>query len=312
MDSDHSHRDKLLLGRLNALKQSSVTLEVNTTNSLHRAEPQDESDLAARFSKLNSHRRFTADELIKSVADAPSDTAEAPPSPTVEELLADLGPEEQWQLVREEEAQINDLLVEAKKALPTDHDKKGENKPSEETPKDPGLERMHDDKGKHLKRASTTSSANDEEEAAAQLQRIFDELSVNPSPPRTPAPRESTEARDVTNTSSPRATNGDTAGTGNIFPSVPLDLPSTPTAINPTLAPVKSKSQDYTDTQIDSWCIICCDDALVRCTGCAGDLYCWDCWKEGHVGVDATLEDRGHVWVGVGTWKGKKGHSKMK
>ncbi|KAL8907152.1 MAG: hypothetical protein Q9207_001574 [Kuettlingeria erythrocarpa] len=312
MDSDHSHRDRLLLGRLNALRQSSVTLEVNTTESLHRAEPQDDLDLAGRFSKLNSNRRLTADELIKSVAEAPSDTNEAPPSPTVEELLADLGPEEQWQPDREGKAQIKDLLAAAKKALPTDNDTKGEHEPLEEQPKDPGLEQLHDDKSKQMKRTSTISSANDEEEAAAQLQRVLDELSVNPSPPQTPAPQASTEVRDATNTSSPHATNGDTAGTDDIFPSVPLDLPSTPTTINPTLAPIKSKSQDYTDTEIDSWCIICCDDALVRCTGCAGDLYCSDCWQEGHASVDATLEDRGHVWVGVGTWKGKKGHSRTK
>ncbi|KAL8752426.1 MAG: hypothetical protein Q9184_005733 [Pyrenodesmia sp. 2 TL-2023] len=312
MDSGHSHTDQLLLDRLNALKQSSVAPERKTFTSLHQDELQDDFDLATRFSKLNSHRRLTADELTKSVAEASSNTEEGAPSPTVEELLADLGPEEQWQLDREETVQVKDLLEEVKEALPTDSKRKGEHEPSLKRTEKPASEQNGDDIGRQSRCSSTTSSANDEEEAAAQLQRILDELSVHPSPPRTPAPRESTEAPGATNVSRPCTTNGATAENNTMFPSVPLDLPSTPMAINPTLAPAKPKSQDYTDTEIDSWCIICCDDALVRCTGCAGDLYCWDCWNEGHTGADAALEDRGHVWVGVGAWKGKKGHSRVK
>ncbi|KAL8919189.1 MAG: hypothetical protein Q9208_006949 [Pyrenodesmia sp. 3 TL-2023] len=312
MDSGHSHTDQLLLDRLNALKKSSVTLEGKTIASLHQDEPQDNSDLAARFSKLHSQRRLTTDELIQSVAEAASNTEEAPPSPTVEELLADLGPEEQWQLDREETVQIKDMLKEVKEALPTDNERKGEHEPLVKRSEKPASEQSRDNICRRSRRTSTTSSANDEEEAAAQLQRILDELSLDPSPPRTPAPPESTEAPDAAYVSHPRTTKTATAENDSMFPSVPLDLPSTPTAINPNLAPVKPKSQDYTDTEIDSWCIICCDDALVRCTGCAGDLYCWDCWKEGHTGADASLEDRGHVWVGVGAWRGKKGDSRVK
>jgi len=34
------------------------------------------------------------------------------------------------------------------------------------------------------------------------------------------------------------------------------------------------------------WCVICNEDALVRCLGCDGDLYCIACYKEFHVGED--------------------------
>jgi len=34
------------------------------------------------------------------------------------------------------------------------------------------------------------------------------------------------------------------------------------------------------------WCVICNEDALVRCFGCGGDLYCTACYKEFHVGED--------------------------
>ncbi|KAI4120430.1 MAG: hypothetical protein LQ338_007022 [Usnochroma carphineum] len=299
MDSGPPNTDKTLLARLNALKNSSVSLETNH----HLDEPQDVPNLAARFSKLNSTRRLTSDELTKSIAEAPKTVDEAPPSPTVEELLADLGLEEQWQLDRNETTQIKDLLEEAKQALPAS-DEEG-----------PGREgtavgQNRDKKSGKERRASTASSSindddNEEEAAANQLQRILDELSVEPSPPpktlQSPPP----------SSPAPKTTPQEDTDTLDL-PSVPLDLPSAPTIISPIPKPIKSTKEErgHTDAEIDSWCIICCDDAVVRCTGCAGDLYCWGCWKEGHTGEGAALEDRGHGWVGVGGWKGRKGGGK--
>ncbi|KAI4281495.1 MAG: hypothetical protein L6R35_005641 [Caloplaca aegaea] len=319
-----SHTDKSLLDRLNALKASSISLQ-NTTDPLHKLQEQfeDASGLAARFSKLNGSSRLTPDELAKSIAEEASlSTNGAPPSPTVEELLADLGPEDQWHLDQDETAQIKNLLDEANSALPAgDKDKTGHG-PSIGGSEDPASEQDQEDEGKLERRASATSSANDEEEeeeAAAQLQRILDELSVDPSsPPASPA-RSSTDAPTTGNLngryseppdlpSTPKAQPKRPSGDPDedLFPSVPMDLPSAPTSA--TSAPKLTKSrQTYTDAEIDSWCIICCDDALVRCTGCAGDLYCWNCWKEGHVGEGAALEERSHGWVGVGGWKGTKG-----
>lgn len=57
------------------------------------------------------------------------------------------------------------------------------------------------------------------------------------------------------------------------------------------------KKPGYTDEDIDSWCVICQDDATVRCRGCEGDLYCASCWKEGHIGPDAGMDEKTHKWT---------------
>ena len=69
-----------------------------------------------------------------------------------------------------------------------------------------------------------------------------------------------------------------------------LGLPSAPTS-----APA-AVMKKYTDEEIDAWCIICQDDATVKCMGCDGDLYCAKCWKEGHMGPDVGWEEKRHKW----------------
>lgn len=301
MGHDHTNTDKSLLDRLNTLKQSSVSFDTHG--------PQDVSDLAARFSKLNSSRSATADKLAKSIAESPTIAEEAPPSPTVEELLADLGPEEQWQLDQDEGNQIQVLLDEAKRALPVDEDKHAGHEESTDKPELAPPKQDQEKDGRESRRISIASSANDEEEAAVQLQRIFDELSVEQFSP--PSNANSKEPRPKPEPTSPKPSAQEPNQLG--LPSVPLDLPSAPTGINSTPpSSVIAKSESYTDAEIDSWCIICCDNALVRCTGCAGDLYCWGCWKEGHTGEEAAIEDKGHNWAGVGNWKGRKGNLRVK
>jgi len=48
------------------------------------------------------------------------------------------------------------------------------------------------------------------------------------------------------------------------------------------------------EDEIDTWCIICLDDANLKCLGCDGDLYCTKCWMEGHTGEDAGYEEKKH------------------
>lgn len=87
-----------------------------------------------------------------------------------------------------------------------------------------------------------------------------------------------------------------------------LNLPSAP-----SFAPGKKPTTvaaAFTDEEIDSWCIICCDDATLKCLGCDGDLYCQNCWMEGHRGESAGLEERRHKAVifkkGEGREKGRR------
>lgn len=74
-----------------------------------------------------------------------------------------------------------------------------------------------------------------------------------------------------------------------------LGLPSAPT-FKPVDKSAKEVLKKFSDEEIDSWCIICQDDATVQCDGCDGDLYCANCWKEGHMGPDVGREERGHRW----------------
>ncbi|WRT65190.1 uncharacterized protein IL334_002133 [Kwoniella shivajii] len=46
------------------------------------------------------------------------------------------------------------------------------------------------------------------------------------------------------------------------------------------------------DQDTDTWCCICNKDATLVCSGCEDDLYCEECWREGH-GVGPGQE-RGH------------------
>jgi len=75
-----------------------------------------------------------------------------------------------------------------------------------------------------------------------------------------------------------------------------LGLPSAPT-FKPADKPLKGVMKKYTDEEIDGWCIICQDDATVKCIGCDGDLYCAGCWKEGHMGPDVGWEEKRHKWM---------------
>lgn len=74
-----------------------------------------------------------------------------------------------------------------------------------------------------------------------------------------------------------------------------LGLPSAP-SFAPSAKPpkVQSSLQKKIDEEIDTWCIICQDDATLKCLGCEGDLYCRNCWMEGHKGESAGFEERRH------------------
>ncbi|KAF2186915.1 hypothetical protein K469DRAFT_705446 [Zopfia rhizophila CBS 207.26] len=74
-----------------------------------------------------------------------------------------------------------------------------------------------------------------------------------------------------------------------------FSLPAAP-SFSPSKKPPKVTSSlpKYTDEEIDSWCVICNEDATLKCLGCDSDLYCQNCWVEGHRGVSAGFEERRH------------------
>lgn len=221
----------------------------------------------------------------------------------------------------DEIAQIDQLLKEAEEALPatkTSGEKDGgDTALLTETERD--SEVVFDaDKTQRSRSLSASFSRNDDAEAEAQLQRILDELSMEdmdeenqdtdsastggkalelptaPSNTLLSPPRQGSDKKDEEDNSR--------------FPTAPLGLPSVPTNAPSRKGGAQRKvGTKYTDEEVDSWCIICCSDAQVRCRGCDDDLYCLGCWREGHVGEDVGWEEKGHSWVGVGSLRGSSG-----
>lgn len=53
----------------------------------------------------------------------------------------------------------------------------------------------------------------------------------------------------------------------------------------------------YSDEDRRAWCVVCLEDAAVRCLGCDDDPFCSRCWREMHVGPAAGFDERGHKRV---------------
>lgn len=75
-------------------------------------------------------------------------------------------------------------------------------------------------------------------------------------------------------------------------------LPAAPTfqPADRPIAGVVRKPSGYTDDDQKTWCIVCLENATVRCLGCDGDVFCARCWRDMHVGPSAGYDERGHAW----------------
>ncbi len=295
MDDEPFAQDNALLARLNKLKKSNISF--GTSNIPSVTIPTSEADktpddLLARFQRI--HGQNAASTLEQSSADTAPNDDDGPPSPTIEELLAELGPEDQWTVDSTDLKEACDFLAEARRALPE----------QETLTQEPEHQNSASVTGETLDPPTAPPKQEQDEDAEANvsLQRILDELEFEK--PQDPAPSAASQQRDSEPPTLPSPPLDSFASL--VFPSTPetplqvLNLPSTPTT-TPSVRKVRSepKPQGFTDEEIDSWCIICCANASVKCSGCDGDLYCWGCWREGHVGPDVGLEEKRHVWERV-------------
>jgi hypothetical protein len=255
---------------------------------------------------------------------------------TLDELLADLGPEDQWNLNPDDPADIQKLLNEAKSALPgkktesSSNDTQEQGNASElEKPKaakeyltrdlDMSVFAFDDAEGqtkdtKHSKLEDESREAQDivarlldevnleraaenkdEKDASDGGEEPESSLSLPSAPTKLPDPPADSESsrKSLDFESDIVARMAALKGLGSTNS---LGLPSAPT-FKPADKPVKGIMKKFTDEEIDAWCIICQDDATVKCLGCDGDLYCATCWKEGHMGPDVGYEEKMHKWT---------------
>ena len=290
MGDGPSPEDEDLLARLNALKYSSVSFDpsANLPASAVISESDDTpEDLMVRFHKLHG-RPGRPTKREKEIEPSASSKEERPPSPTIEELLADIEPVYQYQLEHTEFQEATALLAEAKKAMPAESEQSNEASPSE-TAKE----------GVEPATGPSHAELDEDAEAQAALQCILDNAENEP-PEEEPAPKSGPTTGIDDHKSRTIAPPPDSFSALQ-FPSTPdttfdsLGLPSAPTAA-PTGRKEKGKTKPPSEQEIDTWCVICCADASVQCFGCDKDLYCWGCWREGHMGEEAGLEEKHHVW----------------
>lgn len=243
---------------------------------------------------------------------------------SLEDLLTELGPETQWRLDPDDPKNINALLKEAKEALPAENINSNE----QTTPDSSKNTKEEEDE-------EEDSDQGDEEEADEYVQRLLAALEVEEKHGAPDEEKETTN-EDDDDTASPELQLPTTPstlppastlkeGTASTSESDllarfsalgvstnPLGLPSTPTSkpssskkpiITAQLLPKKNSVPKFTDEEIDSWCCICNEDGTVRCLGCDGDLYCGECWNEGH--GNGVGQERGHRAVILGKRDGE-------
>ncbi|KAL5314768.1 hypothetical protein ACEPPN_017415 [Leptodophora sp. 'Broadleaf-Isolate-01'] len=359
--SDPPSYDQHLLDRLNALRKSSVEFDPSKPKPISPTVSTPETDLSARLKSLRNDTISSSpspspapkSQYVKPTTDPdsifPSAQGEDPDplrdpfntdDKTLDELLADLGPEDQWTLNPDDPKDIQKLLDEAKGALPRDGEANAESKDLDHEDESEGKARRTD--GQYLTRDLDMSAfalddgeteergkgkgrmdlEQESREAQDIVARMLDEVNLE----RANEPRE--EERSTLPERSKDSEEDESGGLS--LPSAPsalpetvetskksldfesdiaarmaalsglstnsLGLPSAPT-FKPIDKSVKGVMKKFTDEEVDSWCIICQDDATVKCMGCDGDLYCASCWKEGHMGPDVGYEEKTHKWV---------------
>lgn len=240
---------------------------------------------------------------------------------SIDDLLAELESNEQAHLDPDDPKHVESLLKEAKAALPRPETQHGPLDASPAPESDGHLEDPSHDETQGERTRAEDEDAEDDRDADDYVQKVIaeveverkyniendddeageqrrDEASDAPLSPQSPsAPSKLTEPE----TKEPPSYDDSElearfSKLGLSLPSTPSNTPSSQSKSASSVEPnSKSKLPTYTDGDIDSWCCICNEDGELRCLGCDGDVYCHQCWREGH--GNRPGQERGHKAV---------------
>nr|POF13051.1 abscission/nocut checkpoint regulator [Quercus suber] len=232
--------------------------------------------------------------------------------PSLDELLAELANDSaEWTLDPEDPKNINALMQEARRVLPA----RNEAEVAESSDESAQVRNLGD--VSEPVDDERNEDQQDEDDADDYVKKVLAELDMEKKYGGAQADdHEDPEAKDSTKDAGPDGPAVDLPPTpsGDLhsppsyedselearFSKLGLDLPSTPTT-TPSSKPQtranlhtkeKTNLPVHTDEDIDSWCCICNEDGEVRCLGCDGDIYCQQCWREGHGNQPG--QERGH------------------
>jgi hypothetical protein len=245
---------------------------------------------------------------------------------TVEDLLAELGPENSWNDIKDEESQIKDLLktahkdLQSSRSMAVSNDEWQDDSAQNENTGGERVSKAQTAAEEYQSRVSGPSEEEIDREADEYVAQVLEELRLQP---QTNLGESQEEHSGATQSEHEPHSSSDPSKSFNM-PSAPdkeiepppsytestadddlasrfasLGLPSVPKTIKSpaTLQSAqltKPLQKGFTDDDVDSWCVICNEDATLRCIGCDDDLYCTKCWLDGHKGPDAGHEERTH------------------
>lgn len=283
-------RDQDLLDRLNALRPSPITLKPNKVSFSSASITSRDNDLASRFARLNGSspppQRYQAPYL----SSEPDTEINEEDEQSLEELLAALEASHDPLKAKKTDAEAaQDLMRQARAALQLSHDsgEQADGNHEGHSGYEAGRQHQHDE--------DESKQPTEDEEADEYVQKALAAVKLD-----------ETETQEDDES---RADEEDDTQTTFELPSAPTSsLPSSPQAESsflpsaPTFIPLAKSAaakptQAFPDEEIETWCIICSDDATVKCLGCDGDLYCGNCWNEGHRGPDCGWEEKMHKTV---------------
>ena len=228
--------DNSFLARLNALKKSPISLD-QVSSATSSRQPNLDDDLAARFQGMKIDRNILT--ASTSALDFETDDITSEDGRTIEELLEDLGPDDQWTLSPDDPKDIQKVINEAHATM---SEYKKSEKHLEQTTEDAPSSSNPTSEAKDLSQENQAESISptedskgnlksEDDEAAIYLQQILDELEVEKSDFAETG--NTIEASEISLPSKPENQSSTPPLTSTFnLPSAPTFLPSPATAID--------------------------------------------------------------------------------